>query len=258
METGAITSHIDVAQVILYLFWGFFAALILYLRREDKREGYPLESDRSGRVTVQGFPSIPRPKIFRLSDGSTRQAPRVETPGGSLSAEPVGLWPGAPLEPTGNAMLDGVGPAAFSDRPEQPDRTYDGRDRVVPLSIANDHALDPRDPNPLGMRVIGADGEVAGTVVDAWVDRTEPHLRYLEIELSIDQSARRVLLPIGFTRIRVRPPQVEVASILAAQFVDVPGLASEERITMREEDRICAYYGGGRLYAEPSRQEPYV
>ena len=34
------------AQVVLYAFWIFFAGLILYLRREDKREGYPLESDR--------------------------------------------------------------------------------------------------------------------------------------------------------------------------------------------------------------------
>ena len=29
METGAITSYIDVAQVVLYAFWIFFAGLIL-------------------------------------------------------------------------------------------------------------------------------------------------------------------------------------------------------------------------------------
>ncbi|HEY5309302.1 MAG TPA: photosynthetic reaction center subunit H, partial [Casimicrobiaceae bacterium] len=48
MHAGAITSYIDVAQIALYAFWIFFAGLIFYLRREDKREGYPLESDRSG------------------------------------------------------------------------------------------------------------------------------------------------------------------------------------------------------------------
>ncbi len=48
MPTGAITQYIDVAQLALYAFWIFFARLIFYLRREDKREGYPLESDRSG------------------------------------------------------------------------------------------------------------------------------------------------------------------------------------------------------------------
>ena len=59
MESGAITSYIDVAQVTLYAFWAFFAGLILYLRREDKREGYPLESERSSRVRVEGFPAMP-------------------------------------------------------------------------------------------------------------------------------------------------------------------------------------------------------
>jgi photosynthetic reaction center H subunit len=77
MESGAITSYIDVAQVVLYAFWIFFFGLILYLRREDKREGYPLESDRSRNISVQGFPAIPRPKSFRLADGTVLQAPRA-------------------------------------------------------------------------------------------------------------------------------------------------------------------------------------
>ncbi len=63
MPSGAITSYIDVAQLVLYAFWIFFAGLIIYLRREDKREGYPLESDRTGgRIDVQGFPAFPRPR----------------------------------------------------------------------------------------------------------------------------------------------------------------------------------------------------
>ena len=53
--------YIDFATICIYLFWFFFAALIIYLRREDKREGYPLESDRQG-VTVQGFPAMPGPR----------------------------------------------------------------------------------------------------------------------------------------------------------------------------------------------------
>ena len=60
MQAGEITGYIDVAQVTLYAFWVFFAGLIIYLRSEDKREGYPLESDR--RVTVQGFPPVPSPR----------------------------------------------------------------------------------------------------------------------------------------------------------------------------------------------------
>lgn len=57
--------NIDFAQITIWLFWFFFAGLILYLRREDKREGYPLESDRKG-VTVQGWPAVPSARTPRL------------------------------------------------------------------------------------------------------------------------------------------------------------------------------------------------
>ena len=42
--------YVDVAELALYSFFGFFLALVFYLRREDRREGYPLEDDISGRV----------------------------------------------------------------------------------------------------------------------------------------------------------------------------------------------------------------
>ena len=38
MSTGAITHYIDVAQLTLYVFWIFFAGLVYYLHRENKRE----------------------------------------------------------------------------------------------------------------------------------------------------------------------------------------------------------------------------
>ena len=41
---GAI-GNLDVAQIVLYAFWLFFFGLLFYLRREDRREGYPLESE---------------------------------------------------------------------------------------------------------------------------------------------------------------------------------------------------------------------
>ncbi len=64
-----ITEYIDVAQLTLYAFWIFFAGLIIYLRREDKREGYPLESDREG-ITVQGWPAMPPTKTFNTTHQS--------------------------------------------------------------------------------------------------------------------------------------------------------------------------------------------
>ena len=116
MGTGAITAYIDVAQITLYVFWAFFAGLIYYLHQESKREGYPLESDRSGSIKVQGFPAIPDPKTYKLQDGRTVTVPGNNVSPQTLKATPSGKWPGAPLNPTGNPMLDGVGPGAWADR----------------------------------------------------------------------------------------------------------------------------------------------
>ena len=55
--SAALTQYVDVAQVVLYAFWVFLAGIIIYLHREDKREGYPLESERSANITVQGWPA---------------------------------------------------------------------------------------------------------------------------------------------------------------------------------------------------------
>lgn len=254
---GTITGSLDVAQVTLYVFWLFFAGLIFYLRREDKREGYPLESDRSARVRVQGFPSMPAPKTFLLPHGGSYTAPNDRIDDRQIHAEPIGPWPGAPLEPTGNPMIDGVGPAAYAARAEEPELTIDGHPSIVPTRVAIDHVVDGNDPGPVGMEVFGADRMLAGTVRDVWVDRTEPQIRYLEVEVTGPQGPRNVLLPMTLATIN-RRRQVFVSSILAAQFADVPGLANPDVVTKREEDRISAYYAGGKLYATPSRLGPVL
>lgn len=58
-------NYIDFPTILIYLFWLFFAGLILYLHRENKREGYPLESDRRA-VVVQGYPAVPSPRPPRV------------------------------------------------------------------------------------------------------------------------------------------------------------------------------------------------
>ena len=259
MEIGAITGYIDVAQVVLYVFWGFFFALVFWLRREDKREGYPLENDRSAHITVQGFPAMPAPKEFKLPHGGTKLAPDGIADTRKVAAEPSAPFPGAPLEPTGNPMLAGVGPGSWAERAETPDLTMDGELRIVPLRTADDWVVESRDPDPRGMEVLGADGVVAGTVTDLWVDRTEPHVRYLEVKVKQGRKrAKTVLLPIYFARISRAQGCVKVRSIMAAHFYDVPKLAKPDEVTLREEDRIAAFYGGGTLYADPQRLEPLL
>jgi photosynthetic reaction center H subunit len=260
MPNGAITSYIDVAQLVLYAFWVFFALLVLYLHRENKREGYPLvaEDRRNGRVVVQGFPPVPAPKLFRLRDGHVYKAPPGNVDERPIAAVPVAPFPGAPLRPTGNPLLDGVGPAAWALRDDLPDLTAEDQPRIVPLRVDRHHVVVPEDPDPVGMTVIGADRKVAGVVRDIWVDRSEPGVRYLEVEVAGAAGSRNVLFPMGFALIDRRRRTVRTGAILAAQFADVPALANPDIVTKREEDRITAYFGGGYLYATPDRQEPLI
>jgi photosynthetic reaction center H subunit len=257
MQNVVFTNSIDVAQVTLYAFFIFFAGLIFYLRREDKREGYPLESDRSERTIVQGFPTPPSHKIFRLRSGKTATVPNRTPDRREIHGEPVAPWPGAPLEPTGDPMLDGLGPAAFAERQDEPELTLEGKPSIAPMRIATDVSIDREDPDPRGMDVFGADGAVAGTVSDVWVDRAEGLIRYLEVDVPSAEGSRRVLLPMTMARVRVTGWRryIKVKAILASQFAAVPATQSTDQVTKREEDRICAYYAGGTLYATPLRRE---
>ncbi|MFO1160327.1 MAG: photosynthetic reaction center subunit H [Reyranellaceae bacterium] len=253
---GTITSSIDVAQVVLYAFWVFAAGLIFYLRREDKREGYPLESERSAHIRVQGFPWVPEPKTFRLAHGGTVTAPSGRADDRPVRAEPYAAALGSPLVPTGNPLVDGVGPAAYANRADAPELTVDGHPSIVPLRVATDHVVADEDlPNdPRGMEVFGADRNLAGTVRDLWVDRTEPQIRYLEVEVA---GARRVLVPMTMVELR-GGRRVYVRAILASQFAEAPVLRDPDQVTKLEEDRIAAYFAGGTLYATPARQEPLL
>lgn len=253
----SFTGYIDLAQVVLYAFWAFFAGLIYYLHQENKREGYPLDTDRNNeRVTITGFPAPPAPKTYLMPHGE-----RIMVPDPSrddrrpIAARPVALWPGAPLTPTGNPMKDGVGPAAYAMRADHPDMTFEGEVKIVPLRVAHDFFVASEDPDPRGMSVIAADRGVAGKVVDVWVDKSEYIFRYFEVETA---SGRRVLLPVNFTRIDGGRRTVTVRALMADQFDDVPALKNPDQITFLEEDKICGYYGGGLLYAAPGRVEPLL
>jgi photosynthetic reaction center H subunit len=258
MYSGAITSRIDVAQVVLYMFWAFFAGLIYYLHRENKREGYPLESDTGmGRTRFEGFPATPEPKSFTLVNGDVFLAPGPNSAYEALNGgEPTSRLPGAPIVPIGNPLLAGVGPGAYASRADVADLTLEGLPRIVPLRAAEGYEVAHQDPDPRGKPVVGDDDQVGGTVVDLWVDRSEAIFRYIEIEVDGAAGKRKVLLPMNFARVNAR--NVRVKSILGAQFADVPGLKNPDQITRLEEDRVMAYYGAGTLYATPERQEPLL
>ena len=162
----------------------------------------------------------------------------------------------APSEPVGNPLLSNMGPAAYANRADIPDLTREGFARIVPLRAAPGFFINPRDPDPRGMTVFGGDGVAAGTVSEVWVDRAEPSARYYEV--MVTGLADTVLLPSTCVRFKASQREMHVKSIFARQFADVPRVARPDRVTRLEEDRIQAYYAGGYLYAEPSRQEPIL
>lgn len=252
----SLTSNIDLAEILFTLFWLFFIALVIYLRREDKREGYPLESDRSGRVRVQGFPAIPDPKTFRLPHGGSVTAPRSEPAGPEPAAMPAAPHPGAPLVPTGDPLVDGVGPASYANRSDTPDLTFYGKNRVVPLRLLPDYYVAEHETDPRGMDVVAADGGSVGSVSDVWIDRSEPQIYYLEVTRG--EGGSNVLVPFAFAQLNKRRNRVEVDALYPSQFENAPRLRSPDEITLREEDRICAYFAGGTLYADAARQEPLL
>ncbi len=258
MKLAALTSSIDIAQLVLYLFWLFFFGLIIYLRGEDKREGYPMEEpDGNPNAMRDGFPGRPTPKTFLLPHGGTRVRPApMDGPraAAQLKATPSAPWPGAPLDPVGNPMLAGVGPGSWAMRPDEPDLTIDGLPKIVPLRADPAYTLDGRDPDPRGKDVVGADGVVGGTISDIWVDRSERLFRYLEVQLT---GGAQVLLPVNFSKVD-DDGTVRVASINGEHFADVPGIAHADQVTMLEEEKIMAYYGAGTLYAKPSRMGPWL
>jgi photosynthetic reaction center H subunit len=51
---------------------------------------------------------------------------------------------------------------------------------------------------------------------------------------------------------------VKVKSIRGDQFKQVPRLANSDQVTLQEEDKIAAFYGGGTLYAMPDRMGPLL
>lgn len=268
--TGAITEYMNVAQMTLYAFWLFLAGLIFYLRREDKREGYPLQAEANesaggrGAEPKYGWPMPPEPKVFKLSDGREIEVPRREKVDYELRAQPTQPWDGAPLEPTGDPMRDGLGPAAWTLRDDDPELTYQGNQKIVPLRAAPELSVGDEevsrqwpelDPDPRGWSVVGCDGQQAGRVYDVWADRGEMRVMYLEVDLVVGSG--RVLLPINFCRITY-DGLVKVNAITAQQFANVPRLREADRISPQEEDQVCAYYGGGTLYAVPGRTEPFL
>lgn len=236
----------DLARISLWLFWLFFAGLVIWLQRENQREGYPLENDDG--TPAGSLWSVPEDKTFRLANGQGEvQAPGPSTERTNLALARTNGSGGFPFAPTGDAMIDGVGPAAWVARKDAPELDGHGHPKLRAMRSAPGFAV-AAGRNPVGMKLIGNDRQVAGTISDLWVDVPEQLVRYLEVTLA-DGSKRLVPMPMA----RIKLDGVRLASISAARVADVPRIAGTDTVTKLEEDKITAFYAGGTLYDQDKK-----
>lgn len=251
---GNVVGSIDVAALTFYAFVLFFILLVFWLRREDRREGYPLEDELTGVVeTPGGALHSGSSKSFLLPfDQGIATTPTQGREPVEFAAARRENFGGAPYSPTGEGLPVGVGPGAFAERAKWPDVDAHNRPRIVPIGQADGIALAVKDPDPRGMAVYGADGLKAGTVADIWVDRADHMIRYLQVET----GAGGVLAPMAMAVIR--RGAVIIDAINAADFAGAPKPAAGTTVTRYEEERIIGYFGAGYLYASAGRQEPWL
>ena len=247
MQAGAITQYIDVAQAAWWLFFLAFIGIVLLLRREDQREGYP--KDNLGLPPLAGPMPLPPSRPMLRLDGSATAQPHHD-PAPPVRAHPLFRFAGGPLVPDGNPLTAAVGPGTYAMRRDKPFLMADNTPQVQPLRAAKGWDVMPGETDLRGMRVLDIRFLPVGRVEELWVDRGVKILRYLEISLDDGQGIGRVLLPIHHCEVHERDRDIRVTALHRGQFNDVPRPCAPDSITAREEDMVNAYYAGGRFHSD--------
>ena len=249
--------NFDLASLAIWSFWAFFAGLVYYLQTENMREGFPLVDDDGKPSANQGPFPVPSDKTFLLPHGrgsltvpSGQRGDRAD-----LALKRTSAANGMPYEPTGNPMVDGVGPAAWAPRRDVPELDGHGHVKIKPLSHLPDYHVSA-GTDPRGKAVVGGDGEVVGRITDMWVDVPEQMVRFLTVDLNPEGTGKTRLLPINL--VSIRSDRVVVKSLHAHNFDDIPTIKSGGEVTLLEEEKVMAYVAGGNLYASAKRLGPVL
>jgi len=251
--------NVDLASIAIWLFWIFFAGLIIYIQRENMREGYPLVDDDGKDLGISGWP-LPEPKTLDLGHGRGKVVvPSAENEEfhdrKDLALARTSTSGGAPYVPTGDPMIDGVGPASWAPRRDLPELDAAGHPKIRPMTMLPEFRVTAgRDPR--GKPVVAGDDEVVGRIIDMMIDVPEHIVRFLVVDLNPEGTGQHRLIPMNLCR--VRSDRVTVRSIYGRNFPGVPSTAASDQVTLLEEDKIMAYYAGGTLYADPSRLETQI
>lgn len=249
--------NFDLASAAIWLFYIFFAGLIYYLQTENMREGYPLETDDGAPAPNQGPFPVPKDKTFILPHGRGE----VTVPSGQHPDRPVlalqrtAKAAGSPYVPTGDPMMDGVGPAAWAPRRDVAELDAHGHAKIQPMSELADFSVSA-GTDPRGKPVVTGDGEVVGRITDMWIDVPEQIVRYMTMDVNPEGTGQTRMIPMNFARIK--SDRVVIRALYEANVAGIPTIKGTSEITLLEEEKIMAYFGGGTMYADPAREEPLI
>ncbi len=251
---GVIGSQLDIPTIAFWVFLLFFIALVFWLQRESKREGYPLKASPFRQERMDGFPPPPaRPVTYILNEGGTTQAPH-DYPQADINAAPVHRFDGTPLAPLDDPLLAGIGPGSWVRRRDEPMLTERGDPLLQPLRLLPEWSVLRLDADPRGMAVSDWRWNPVGRVSELWIDRGIKIIRFLEVELDAALGAGRVLVPIYHADIKERSRRVRVTALWAHQFPNIPMPSRPDVISGQEEERLNAYFAAGQFF----RGEPLM
>ena len=232
MTEDYILGNLDLASISLWIFFIFFVGLVIWIQRENQREGYPLlDEDGSQADAGSVFPN-PADKTFKLPHGRGEYTvPSGQTPERTDINEKLTRQfdsGGFPFDPVGNPLADGVGPGSWAPRRDEPELDGHGHPKIIPMSGSESFRVAAgRDPR--GLPVVAGDGAIVGKVTDMWIDEPEQMVRYLELELDAEYGGGSRLVPLTFARIWGN--RVKVRSIFGEHFAGVPTLAAAQQVT---------------------------
>ena len=238
-----LTQHIDLPQILFWAFALAFVYLCYELRKNDKREGYPMKASPFSKRHLEGFPLRDEPQTYLLNEGGETQAPH-NYPQAQTSSRPLYPFDGTPLVPVGNPLLAGIGPGAWVMRNAAPMRVENGDLLLQPMRLLPEWTIGKADADPRGMRVFDWRWNEVGVVRDMWIDQGIKIIRFLEVEV----AAGIRLVPIYHTAINEKAREVRVTALSAFQFDEIPRQANPDVLDAREDERLNAYFAAGNFF----------
>ena len=259
METGAITGYIDVAQLVLYVFWIFFAGLIYYLAARTSARAIRWRRTNGRERDVRASRRSRAQDLHMLAHGGEATVPEHDARRDRCSGRAgIALWPARRWCPPATRCSTASGPGAYAERADVPDTDFEAHAKIVPLRVAD--RLRRRAARPRSARHDGRSAPTARSAAPWSTCGSTSSEAIVPLPRGRGRRAggkRHVLLPMNFAR-DPAPRRRQGARDPRRPVRRRAGHARARPGDHARGGKIMAYYGAGTLYAEPSRQEPLL